>query len=143
MAPLVNQEDVETIDHQFDEVLKFLADSINGDKYDEGVCNPERSVSAHQSSSSSPSFIISDHGSGSSSGIGEDFYPDCHRIKDIQTQKLTNKKKRASTDSDYTDSISNPSSVKNLTVNENHQAVNSSGGESSEPSPVQKDVDPV
>ena len=154
MAPIssVNHnEDVETIDHQFDEVLKFLAESINGDKFYETDCNNgnvnygENSVSPHQSSSSSPSFINSDHGSGSnSSGIGDDFYPnsqntDCNRIKEVE---------KFSADSDYMDSISTPSSVKNmtsLTVNDSHPAINSSSnsGMSSEPSPVQKDVDPV
>lgn len=188
---------MEAIDQQFDEVLKFLAQTIDGEKFNTGSVSPDggsSSVSSPSFNSSDQMFNIDRHhllkqradnglsGSGSnSSGIGEDFYN--HQHSPVSASKLaamqnTTSKlavsemvggmrlkdeagKRSSADSAFLDAISMPSSSTSMTANicngagsknlnqplmlsnESESQSTSSGGVSSEPSPVEKVLDPV
>ncbi len=128
-------DEIDAIDEQFDQVLKFLAESIGPGDY---------SPASHQndSSGSSPSFNLkNDDGmSGSaSSGIGEEFL---YGSKSGPTQEISSyptavHKKRNSTDSAFGDTISMPSSVNlnhSLAIQQNSFT---SPSESSEPSPAE------
>jgi len=140
-------DEIDAIDEQFDQVLKFLAESISGDKYNPAQqATLKNSSSSEASSVSSPSFNLQKHddglsGSGSnSSGIGEDFYT-------LKADQKTAHKKRNSTDSAFGDTISMPSSINlnqplaiiNPAGNHLQQSHNfSSPSSSSEASPVEK-----
>lgn len=185
---------MEAIDQQFDEVLKFLAQTIDGEKYNTGSVSPDggsSSVSSPSFNSSDQMFNIDRHhllkqraddgmsGSGSnSSGIGEDFDNQQHSpesasklaamqnstgklaVEMVGGMKLKDEAgKRGSADSAFLDAISMPSSATSLTANscagsknlnqpllisnESGSQSSSSGGVSSEPSPVETVLDPV
>lgn len=84
--PSDHHDEIEAIDQQFDEVLKFLAESINGEKFKSSSQSSPEASSVSSPSFNSDQFIDSKNelakkhedglsGSGSnSSGIGEDFY---------------------------------------------------------------------
>ena len=159
-------DEIEAIDQQFDEVLKFLAQSIN---------EQTSSASASPSATSSPSSVSlaqnhqkKDRSSGSSSsnssGIGDDFDSpsssksktpnDDSKQQQIKVSPHQQHKKRNSADSAFLETMSMPSSHsiatiessnKNSIIKSNMQQqnfinVNSSSSSadcnSSEPSPV-------
>lgn len=140
-------DEIEAIDQQFDEVLKFLAQSIN----------EQTALSVSSSATSSPSAVSliqnnsnhlkKDRSSGSSSssnssGIGDDFessstiksktQTDESKIlaqfnqQDQQQQQLQQVKKRNSTDSAFLETISMPSSHSLTAIETNNKHINKS-----------------
>lgn len=101
--PNASDESIEAIDHQFDEVLKFLAQTIDGHN------------SSPDISSSSPSMSLTATPNS-----------DTNETKSTNNLASTNQNKRNSTDSAFMETISMPSSVSLAVLNSNNQHQNSS-----------------
>ena len=123
-------DEVEAIDQQFDEVLKFLAQTIE-----------DRATSPQSSSSPSSMSLTTtpntdskktpdlSSGSSNSSGIGDEYYHNEQPKKQIVIEdsrtpkmKLNNDKvfKRNSSDSAYLETVSMPSSLSLTGISNNH-----------------------
>ena len=94
-------DEIEAIDQQFDEVLKFLAESINeqtGNQSSSAASSPNHNQPKNDRSS----------GSSNSSGIGDDFEsPTSTAIKNLNKEEIKHQlKKRNSTDSAFLETIS-------------------------------------
>ena len=133
-----HSEDIEAIDQQFDEVLKFLAQSIDSGYKTAAApaaATPQQCISSHSSISLNNSdkrmdTELSGSGSSNSSGIGDDFYTsqntEALMTQQKQLQNSRNLKvslngeqtKRNSSDSAFMDAMSMPSSL-SLTTNRN------------------------
>jgi len=131
-------DEIEAIDQQFDEVLRFLAQSIN----------EQTALSAPSSTTSSPSAISliqnsnhlkKDRSSGSSSssnssGIGDDFESSSTIKSKTQSNESKHQvqfeqqqiKKRNSTDSAFLETISMPSSNSLTAIEANKKHINKS-----------------
>ena len=137
-----HSEDIEAIDQQFDEVLKFLAQSIDsGHRTAAAPATTTTCISSHSSISLLNSDALnkrmdtelSGSGSSNSSGIGDDFYTNNQTTEALITQQQQQQQnprnlkaslkseqaKRNSSDSAFMDAMSMPSSLSLTATNRN------------------------